>query len=118
MFNVKDSTSRLDTGASALKGLKHWLVDLGDLTATAIAQDYEVDLEEMTTSAATLDWIMQITEKTWATPSLIAEFIEIVREVIDPQATLCGFGIERGPIDVKALVQRRAKPGARRRADA
>jgi hypothetical protein len=104
MFNVKDSTSRFDTGASALKGLKHWFVDLGNLTANAIVADYEVDLEEMTTSAATLDWIMQIAEKTWATPSHIAEFIEIVREVIDPQATLCSHGVEHGPIDVRGLV--------------
>lgn len=61
-------------------------------------QLYEVPLYECTTSAATLDWIIQVATKTWATDADLAGLVRAIREVIKPQAYLCGSGIERGPV--------------------
>ena len=66
------------------------------------AWSYEVDLEDCTTSAQALDWIMQVASKTWATDAVIAGLVRAIRDVLNPQSTLCSFGKERGPLDVRA----------------
>jgi hypothetical protein len=59
-------------------------------------QLYAVDLDRMTSSAAVLDVIMQVTAKTWCTAQDAKDLIEAIRSTVDPQATLCSFGVERG----------------------
>jgi hypothetical protein len=68
---------------------------------------YEVDLEHCRTSAEVLDWIMQVAGKNWATDAVLAGLVRALDEILDPQASLCGMGMERGPINVAALVDRR-----------
>jgi hypothetical protein len=70
---------------------------------------YEIPLAECRTSAQVLDWILQIAGKTWATPTIVAGLVRALDYYLDPQATLCSFGRERGPIDAVAAVRRRRK---------
>jgi hypothetical protein len=65
---------------------------------------YEVDLERCRTSAQVLDWIMQVATKLWATDAIIGALVRELDRLLEPQATLCSFGKERGPIDVEAVV--------------
>jgi hypothetical protein len=69
--------------------------------------DYDIPLDRCRTSAAVLDWIFQIAEKSWATPRIIAGLIHALDYYLYPQATLCSFGVERGPIDARAMALRR-----------
>jgi hypothetical protein len=62
--------------------------------------EYQVDLERCTTSAATLDWICQVKLKSWADDEVIAGLVRGLDDLLHPQQTLCGQGIERGPLDV------------------
>jgi hypothetical protein len=57
---------------------------------------YLVDLDQMKTSAQCLDWIFQASNKVWMTTEDRGNLIEAIQELIDPQATLCSWGIERG----------------------
>ena len=66
---------------------------------------YEVDLERCRTSAEVLDWIIQVSQKTWATDARLAGLVRALDEILNPQATLCSFGKERGPIDVPATLK-------------
>jgi hypothetical protein len=66
---------------------------------------YEVDLERCRTSAGVLDWIMQVASKTWATDAVIAGLARGLKGLLNPQATLCSFGIERGPLDIASMFQ-------------
>lgn len=66
--------------------------------------EYQVDLERCTTSAQTLDWICQVAEKTWADDAVIAGLVRGLDDLLHPQATLCSFGSEKGPLDVKKLL--------------
>ena len=69
---------------------------------------YEVDLERCRTSAEILDWIMQVAKKRWVTDTVIAGLVRELDRLLDPQATVCSFGLNRGPLDVAALLGRRA----------
>lgn len=81
----------------------HWHADEGPWVG------YDVDLERCRTSAETLDWIAQVAQKTWATPEVIGSLVEALVACLDPQATLCSLGEERGPVVVtKAGVRSRA----------
>jgi hypothetical protein len=79
-----------------------WTYDPKSLTlnlgADHQAARYYVDLEECRTSAATMDRIFQIAGKTWATPEVMHGLITAIDDLLDPQATLCSWGVERGPI--------------------
>jgi hypothetical protein len=79
-----------------------WHLDTSNLTLVFRHWTlYYIDLEDCTTSAATLDVIFQIASKTWATPDVIGGLIQALDDILHPQATLCSFGGERGPINVK-----------------
>lgn len=60
---------------------------------------YQIDVELLRTSAEVLDWIFQLRSKTWFTPKDSHDLLEILYVVVDPQANLCSWGAERGPID-------------------
>ncbi len=77
---------------------------------------YEVDLERCTSSAETLDWIMQVASKTWATPEGIAGLVHALRDLLQPQATLCSFGVERGLLNITRQLQTWPQRCAERRA--
>lgn len=64
---------------------------------------YEVDLERCRTSAEVLDWIVQIHRKCWG-PDAVSDLVSAFSFLLKPQQTMCGCGIEHGPIDVKALI--------------
>ena len=53
---------------------------------------YWVNLEKCTTSAHVLDWIIQVSLKNWATPEVMYHLIRAIRDLLDPQATLCSRG--------------------------
>lgn len=83
-----------------------WKFDPGLLVITHAAQPgYQVDVESMSTSAEVLDWIFQLHGKPWVQPADMASFLRLLRVVLDPQATLCSWGTEMGPIDVKRVVR-------------
>jgi hypothetical protein len=63
-----------------------------------------VPLDRCRTSAEVADWIFQISSKTWATDAVLAGLVRALRTLLDPQATLCSFGEERGPIDVEVTL--------------
>lgn len=65
---------------------------------------YGVPLDRCRTSAEVADWIFQISSKTWATDAVLAGLVRALRTLLDPQATLCSFGEERGPIDVEVTL--------------
>ncbi len=65
---------------------------------------YEVDLERCRTSAEVLDWIFQVAGKTWCTDKILGGLIHMLDKILHPQATLCSFGRERGPINAAALL--------------
>lgn len=71
--------------------------------------DYEVDIEECTTSAEMLDWIFQINGKQWLktekeNAELIGRLVQAFDDLLNPQATLCSWGQEQGPINVRQVL--------------
>jgi len=68
---------------------------------------YAVDLERMTDSAEMLDWIFQIRKKTWATPQVVSDFLEALRDLLNPQRNYCPGGTGHA-VDVRTLL--REKP--------
>jgi hypothetical protein len=66
---------------------------------------HEVNLDRCRTSAEVCDWVFQIVGKSWVTDAIIAGLVRALDELLQPQATLCSFGKERGPINVPATLQ-------------
>ena len=89
-----------------------WVFDQGNLTLAlrdSSGEDvYELDLEELRTSPKVLDVICHVAGKRWATREVIGSLVRSLNEILRPQATLCGLGLERGPIDVRRLLERPA----------
>lgn len=73
------------------------------------ANGYYCDLDRCTSSTEVLDWIMQVGGKTWCDDSTLAGLVRAINDLLAPQQYLCGFGLELGPIDVKAVLRRTAK---------
>jgi hypothetical protein len=82
-----------------------WRFDREQLTLTG-PHWYEINLERLTTSAEVADIVFQISQKGWATDSVLASFVRSLDHLIDPQAHICSFGEERGPIDVRRVVEK------------
>jgi transposase len=75
----------------------NWTYDEGAKVLTHRAfPGYQVDVARMTTSAATLDIIFQTTAKTRYSRQDAGDLIEAIRVIVNPQATLCSWGRERG----------------------
>ncbi len=85
----------------------HWIFDRDRLVLNFFNDEgrwvYDIDLERCRTSAQVLDWIMQVSKKSWATDLVIASLVRMLDEILDPQGSMCSFGIERGPINVEAF---------------
>lgn len=56
---------------------------------------YEIDLDRCQSSAAILDWIFQINGKTWTTPETMKDLLDLIEEVLNPQAYFCSWGTEQ-----------------------
>ncbi len=72
-----------------------------------VAEEYRINLKHCQTSAAVLDWIMQVSGKAWASDTLVADLVRAFREYLNPQAYLCSWGSERGPIDAVKIAKDR-----------
>ena len=71
---------------------------------------YFVDLCRMGRSAAVLDWIFQVQGKSWCRAKDVADLVSAVRDIFDPQATLCSFsasGRDGKEIDAHAFLRKR-----------
>ena len=77
-----------------------WQFHRNNLILRHAKTGYEIDLEECGTSAEILDWIFQVAGKSWATDKTIADLIRALEDLIDPQATICSWGVDR-PFDLK-----------------
>jgi hypothetical protein len=60
--------------------------------------EYFIDLETCNTSAEMLHWIFHISTKRWATNEVIGDLVEILKQLLRPQLTLCFDGGESGPL--------------------
>ena len=85
-----------------MKNYGPWKFNSKNLTLTH-ENGYEIDVESWTTSAEVLDWIFQIHSKTWNNADTMQGLILAIEEIIDPQANLCSFGTEQGPIVVSKV---------------
>lgn len=79
-----------------------WKFDPKNLTLTH-KNGYEIDVESWTTSAEVLDWIFQIQSKSWNNAETMFTLIVAIEDIVNPQANLCSFGAEKGPIDVRKM---------------
>jgi hypothetical protein len=77
------------------------------------AFQYEVDLERCDTCARLLDGIMQVAGKAdeFISDVQLGRFVRLVDALLDPQGTLCGFGQDRGRIDVRKVIARTTRRG-------
>lgn len=85
-----------------------WRFDEKLLTLTHVDADgrgYEVDLERMSTCAEALDAIFQVANKVFITPDQLGLFVDAVDSLLHPQRTLCSGGVDKGEIDVAAVIK-------------
>jgi hypothetical protein len=83
----------------------NWTLDppKGILSHSKIPQGaYDIHLDEIPDATTCLDWIFQVTQKTWVKGKDAADFIEALRDTIDPQANLCSMGIVKGRMTVES----------------
>lgn len=89
------------------KKLKFWTVDLEILIMTCHdtpRTSYEIDLEEITNSSTMLDTIFQVFKKSWNTPEITHEMLELLDALFSPQANLCPFGENKSIKSIKELL--------------
>lgn len=72
-----------------------WRLSGHELVTKAGGYPYKVDLLTCTSSAEVLDWICQIAGKTWGTPHVIGNLVRAFDALLDPQASLCSWGLDR-----------------------
>lgn len=87
-------------------GWGNWEYRAHNLTLFHVEHRYEIDLERCATSAQILDWIFQISSKDWGTED-VATLIQAFDDLLAPQRFICSVGRERGPIDVRAVIERK-----------
>jgi hypothetical protein len=84
-----------------------WRFDRKFLTLTGPEPaGYEIDLERFNTCASLLDIVMQVAKKTWATNEVLGSLVRSLDVLLDPQAVLCSCGHDKGPIDVRRVIER------------
>ena len=83
-----------------------WTYDKKNLQL--VCDYYYIDLEECTTCAQVLDWIFQWSNKN-ETDESCRDLLRALDELLDPQANLCSWGVDRGRLDVKKLLKGRKK---------
>jgi hypothetical protein len=86
-----------------------WQYDVERLVLVHNETGYEVDLERMRSSAEMLDWIFQIRPKRWVTSKTMADLLEALEILLEPQAHYCGCGRNLRP-KVTAILARYGVP--------
>lgn len=56
---------------------------------------YYIPLNSIDSSAGVLDWIYQIQAKTWADGKIIADLVDAIKDVLDPQSNYCSYGSDK-----------------------
>ena len=84
----------------------NWVYDAKHLTLTYRPTRYEIDLERLDTCAAMLDTIFQIGMKGWGAKN-VSDLIHALDYLMQPQATLCSFKCDLGPINPSAVIKKR-----------
>lgn len=64
---------------------------------------YQIDLERCTTCAEILDWILQLSKKRWLPAEGLQGFINAINDLLNPQGTLCSFGVDKGRLTKEHL---------------
>lgn len=75
-----------------------WQLDAYRLTLDFAPGDvwrYELDLEANHDSASLLDFVFQFHGKIWATPQVMADLLDAIHDIFDPQANLCSCGTNK-----------------------
>lgn len=77
-----------------------WKYNVRLRTAELMSEDgtyvlYEVDLDTCTALAGLLDWIFQVNNKQFVRDDDMRDLLNLFRDVINPQATMCSFGISQ-----------------------
>lgn len=85
-----------------------WRLDAERLVLVFI-DGYEIDIETINSSAEMLDWIFQIHRKVWATPQVMADLVQALKDIFDPQANLCSFGIDERIENPKEFLRQRIR---------
>jgi hypothetical protein len=56
--------------------------------------EYEIDRDSCVTCDGLLDWVFNVANKPWCSNEDLGQLIRLMDEVIDPQGTMCSFGID------------------------
>mgnify|MGYP001566163997 CR=1 FL=1 len=83
-----------------------WTYDSATAMLTYKPYDFGFPVSDMTTSAAALDWIVHFSHKN-VESHIVGEAVRYIDQILRLQSALCGQGEERGPIDVRLLLQSR-----------
>ncbi len=83
-----------------------WAFDAAGRTLTHKATGYYVDLDTCRTSAEMLDWIFQVAGKAGISTEDLGYLVRDLDALLTPQRTLCSWGTTKGPIDVKAVLNK------------
>lgn len=74
---------------------------------------YYVDLDRCQTSAQVLDWIVQIAMKTWADAETVRGLVHAINDILRPQSTMCGSGVNGSMSDAQIKSAVKAYEGVR-----
>lgn len=81
-----------------------WRFERQTMTLTYTPYGYDIDLDKITTSAALLDCVYQVAVgKDWPAEHRTS-FLDALNDLFDPQATLCSWGTDQGPIDPRQVI--------------
>lgn len=75
------------------------------LTWKGNGERYAVPLRGITGSAEMLDWTFQLRMKTWVTNDVIGDLISAFQDILRPQQTLCGGGVDKH-LDARAWLEK------------
>ncbi len=104
IFEVAMSTIELSDDLGEEDWRAFWMYDPYRLTLTGTRGLYEIALEPLTTAARMLDTIFQVQNKPWCDPTMAGMLLAALEELLAPQALVCSFGVERGPVDVRQII--------------
>ena len=58
-------------------------------------EQYNIPLRGISDSAEMLDWVFQVRMKTWISSKDIGDLVQAFDDLLEPQATLCGQGVNQ-----------------------
>jgi len=66
---------------------------------------FYVPLTSCMTSVRTLDIIAEVARRSWATAKIVGHLVLALDELLNLRRSLCGGGVEHGPIDVLRILR-------------